>query len=161
MACGEICNGVIAGIGSALVLQASYLFIKKVLVPEYIERANRVLDMSGQWVVRHEGNPADGENIETNSETRMNISQRGHGLSGTAEISYEGDIERREYEISGEVRNNFVLMYFTSKDRKNIGYQTYLIQMLESGKLDGYRTFYGSKMRVIRSIECCLDRVKT
>lgn len=151
--------GVFTGVVGTFFVWLIREFFHEIFLAKYVENAHKITSLAGEWNVAHLDNPADGENIESKSSSTITIKQRGHKVWGEGEILYEENKKRKKYEMEGQFRDNFLLMYLTSKTVGRVGYQTYLLQISEGGDaLKGYRSFYGSKMEVIRAVQCELRR---
>lgn len=119
--------GVLAGIVGTFVCQLIREFFHEIFLAKYVEKAHKITSLAGEWNVTHLGLPADGENIESKSNSMISINQRGHKVWGEGDIYYEENGERKKYEMEGQFRDNFLLMYLTSKTVGRVGYQTYLV----------------------------------
>lgn len=155
----DLTIGIAGGLITSLIIYLGAVFVNQYAIPEVRRRVYRGINLSGKWMIKHNSNPVDGRIIEISSTTSLELTQKGHNLSGVAATKYNDNSADRIYEITGHIRDRFVLMYFTIQDKESIGYQSYLLEVVATGKvMKGYRAFYGPLEESIRSIACEIQR---
>ncbi|MCG8093090.1 MAG: hypothetical protein JAZ17_05580 [Candidatus Thiodiazotropha endolucinida] len=151
--------GVVSGVFSSVVMYWLTLFVTRVLIPEYRAAIYKGLELNGSWVIEQSDIAADQEGFDVKTKTVVTLSQKGTDLKGSASSTDENQDRVTMYDVEGQIRDRFVLLSLYVKDRKRIGYQTFLLEVVADGQvMEGYRTVYGLLMKKVRAVECTLTR---
>lgn len=126
----NIIIGIVTGIFTSLLIWVSIQVFKNILIPWYQKTIYRGIDISGEWIGKHEflGNVVVEQNLE--------INQNGHIISGTL-ISRNKVPSKEEdttsFGITGEIFDNYVDIEYKINDKKYIGRGSLLLRVKEGG----------------------------
>lgn len=155
--------GVFGGVITAIVIYFFNALYKRHLIPFLSKTIYRGINLTGKWKIAH--TQIDNGAFDVASETTIELTQKGHVITGSASISYSEKRNQlaREYKISkgSTIRDRFVIIILTIMDKKSIGYQIFLLEVRASGELmEGHRSFYGYEEKRIRGVGCKIERMK-
>jgi hypothetical protein len=121
--------GVIAGFITSGALLILGLFYTKVMRPWYADLTYQGVDLRGRWLQIRKTGAAD-------YRYEANLTQRGHDLNGTVEITKTGtgiNDYRHEFDLAGTAWEGFVSLTLKSKDRRHLSIATALLKVTERG----------------------------
>ena len=153
---------VVVGIGTGVAANlVTHLFIS-VWLPAYRNYVYRGVRVHGGWTVVQPHEAADGRALSSEWEVTLAVQQHAYTLRGIA-VSTRRDggsaVDVLHYDITGYVRDRFVVILLTGKDHERISHSTFHLEVVGDGtQMVGYRTFYGALLHKIRAVEVTLYR---
>ena len=153
----SIILGVVSGLLASLLIYLGAKVIDKVLLPWYRELIYRGIDISGEWhtrVTHPSGNTED---------SIMHVSQRADKLSCIVTIakkmSSSNDVQIKTYNFKGELSERFVALVGKNIDRRSLGINATLLEIVGDGKtMKGYGVWYSTTNKAIQSNEIIWTR---
>ncbi|MCW0218262.1 MAG: hypothetical protein OJI67_08050 [Prosthecobacter sp.] len=98
-------------------------------------------DVDGEWAALYDLDTGD------QAVDKMILRQSGHIIEGTCEYTLTHNVtkmrETRQFTLKGELKNDYLVLYYTNKSRASKGLGTMTLQIVDDGKeLKGYGVFY-------------------
>jgi len=155
---------IIAGVIITFVVALIVHFYKNAFLPYLSSSVYKSFPLTGIWIVDHIGDPVDGEELDLEWVTTLNLQQRGTTILGKAGLKcIDGPDGHKNKELLFDVRGkiNSHILNLALYDTKNGKRQSssFMLQMQGNGEqFQGYRLFFGYKKNTVRAIECLLKQ---
>ena len=98
-------------------------------------------DVDGEWTAVYDLDTGD------QAVDKMTLRQSGHMIEGSCEYTLTHAVtkerETRQFTLKGELKNDYLVLYYTNKSRSSKGLGTMTLQIVDDGKgLKGHGVFY-------------------
>jgi hypothetical protein len=148
----SIILGVVSGLLASFLIYLGARLFDKVLLPWYRELIYRGIDISGQWQTKTM-HPSG--NIE---DSVMHVTQKAEKLSCVVTIAKKlassDDVQIKTYQFTGELRERFVALVGRNIDRRSLGTNVTLLEIVGDGKtMKGCDVWYSTTNKTIQSNE--------
>jgi len=139
---GKVIISMISSFFTVLLMTVGKTFFDTKLLPWWLRHFRKNdQDIHGDWSAIYD--------LDTGDEVvdKMTLKQYGHIVEGTCEYTMTHKktkkTETRQFVLKGELKNDYVVLYYTNKSRASKGLGTMTLQIIDDGKgLRGHGVFY-------------------
>jgi hypothetical protein len=131
-------------------------FVKTLVIPWIETLTYKGVIIKGSWSVQQVEPNLLGITLSEIRFTQVELNQSAGKLSGQA-TSYRlengAQKDRNSYNVTGMIRDRFVIINFTNSDKNKIAVSTFLLLVGGNGdSMEGPRSFYGSRNESLNAI---------
>ena len=153
----SIVLGVASGVITSIIVLLVSVFMRKVLIPWYRQIIYHGIDVDGEWTTKTVYPSGNAQ------EMLMTIEQKADKVVGLVNVvnSNKGvdDLEMKVYRISGKIRDRFLLIQGYNSDKKSLGFQSELLEIVGDGKkMKGCVAWYNVSSEEVHSMDVTWKR---